>query len=283
MIPRKPVAIANEIRMKRSQFAGSFLIVEGSDDRRFMEPFTCKNTCNITVAQGKENVREVITILEEAHFEGIIGLIDADFDRIENRRETSHNIVKPDRHDLETMLLHSLALDKLLVEYGSPEKLQSFGSTESVLNTLLEMASPLANLRLHSRRNNLSIRFDGLNYSSWIERRSLAVDLVGMINAVKNNSQRHSLDSQTLLQAVWELNEEGLDPGEVCNGTDLIEILSIALRGRLGTNSAMDVNGENLRRILRAGLSKEEFNTSNLASEIREWQIRSAGFKILKD
>ena len=36
---RRPVVIANEIRLKRSQHPGAFLVVEGRDDRLFWERY----------------------------------------------------------------------------------------------------------------------------------------------------------------------------------------------------------------------------------------------------
>ena len=79
MIARRPTIIANEIRMKRSQYQGTFLVVEGRDDRLFMERFICHEICKIEVAEGKENVCEVLRILESDNFMGVLGLIDADF------------------------------------------------------------------------------------------------------------------------------------------------------------------------------------------------------------
>lgn len=63
--------IANEIRMTRSQYTGAFLIVEGRDDRLFMASFISQSTCTIEVAQGKQNVCDVIEILNEDNFHGV--------------------------------------------------------------------------------------------------------------------------------------------------------------------------------------------------------------------
>lgn len=125
MIIRHPVVIANEIRLKRSQHEGVFLIVEGRDDRLFHEKFVDLDICNITVADGKEKVCEVIDILEKDKFPGVLGIVDSDFDRIESSDIKSPNIIFSDFHDLETMLINSNALDGVLVEYGSKKKSQA--------------------------------------------------------------------------------------------------------------------------------------------------------------
>ena len=91
-----------------------------------MERFTCHAMCNIVVAQGKQNVCEVIRILEDDNFPGALGLIDADFDRIEDSQNRDSNILMPEYHDLEMMLMCSPALDRVLVEFGSEHKLEKF-------------------------------------------------------------------------------------------------------------------------------------------------------------
>ena len=113
--------------MTRTQFSGSFLIVEGRDDRLFMVRFVALETCEIRVAYGKQNVCDVIDILDEDLFSGALGLIDADFDRIEGISSRSQNIVMPECHDLMTMLVCSPALTRVARELGSEEKLESLG------------------------------------------------------------------------------------------------------------------------------------------------------------
>ena len=95
MINLAPHELANEIRMTRTQFSGSFLIVEGRDDRLFMVLFIALETCEIRVAYGKQNVCDVIDILDEDLFSGALGVIDADFDRIEGISSRSQNVAMP--------------------------------------------------------------------------------------------------------------------------------------------------------------------------------------------
>ena len=109
-IRRRPAAIANEIRMKRSQHAGAFFLVEGRDDRLFCERFVDRAACKATTADGKGNVEEVIDILECDEFPGVIGLTDNDFDVIDDTSHASENIVHPARHDLDAMLIECIVV-----------------------------------------------------------------------------------------------------------------------------------------------------------------------------
>ena len=279
VIHRTADEIANEIRMTRSQFSGVFLIVEGQDDRLFMQSFISQVTCTIEVAEGKENVCRVITILDEDNFNGALGIVDADFDRIEGSLDRGPNLVMPECHDLIAMLVCSLALDRTLVEFGSRPKLESFG--ENVLQALIDRALPLGCLRLYSLREELTLRFRGLDYSAWIDRPSFIANTHKLIEEVKNISQRHDLSSGVLAAGVEDLHSSKYDPREMCSGTDLIEILSIGLRGALGNNNAGQVNVERLKSSLRLAYSEQHFWMSSLCKDIKNWQDAKTLFQVL--
>ena len=281
MIQRTVDEIANEIRMTRSQFSGVFLIVEGQDDRLFMQSFISQSTCTIEVAEGKENVRRVITILDEGKFDGALGIVDADFDRIEESQDWGPNVVVPEFHDLMAMLVHSPALDRIVAEFGSRRKLESF--EEDVLEALIDRALPLGYLRLYSLREEVGLRFKGLDYSAWIDRPSFVASTHKLIGAVKNISQRHELSSNVLAAVVEGLHSSKYDPQEICSGTDLIEILSIALRGALGNNNASEVNSERLKSSLRLAYSVGQFWLSSLSKDIKAWQDANTRFQVLRE
>lgn len=281
MIHLNPQEIANEIRMKRPQFKGVFLLVEGKDDRLFMQRFISQENCNIEVAQGKGNVCRVITILDEDGFEGALGIVDADFDRISGISNRSPNLVMPECHDLVAMLVHSPALERILNEFGSKSKMASFD--EGVLAALTSRALSIGYLRLCSLREDLKLKFKGLAYSKWIDRRSFRPNVIKLIDAVKNRSQRSGLSTCTLIQSVEALCASGYDPKEICNGTDLVEILSIGLKGVLGNNDAKSADPEHLKSSLRLAYSDQDFSVSTLKNEILKWQAMVPGFRVLKE
>lgn len=280
VIRRRPVVIANEIRLKRSQHRGAFLLVEGRDDRLFCERFVDSSGCKIVVGEGKESICDVLAILDEYHFTGALGLVDSDFDRIEGRVHGSPNLLSPDLHDLECMLLRSKALDMLIIELGSREKLQRFG--RDVRDTLLMAAFPIGCLRLHSKQAGLNLKFDGLNYACCIDQNSLSVDPAALVEEVKNRSQRQDIPLDALTDAISMIEAEGHDPWELCSGADLLGIFSVGLRRALGTNSTTDVSHDQLRRELRLAYSEQEFAASGLKQSLRDWENGNPPFRILR-
>lgn len=277
-IPR-PAVIANSIRLKRQQHTGTFLIVEGKDDRLFMEKFIDRQACKIEVAQGKSNVLETVQILENSGFAGVLGLVDADNDRIESIQYGTANLVRYEHHDLETMLIASSALRRVFGELGSAEKLEQFDGR--MLPTLLGLAFPMACLRLHSMRSSLGLDFDKLNYSRWIDRASWTSDVKRMIELVRDRSHGAQPSVSELEVEIQRVSNEQHPELEICNGTDLIEILSIGLRGRLGSKSSGEVRPDDLRQSLRLAFQDHEFATSELCAYIQDWEVQSGGFRVI--
>ncbi|MFM7438848.1 MAG: DUF4435 domain-containing protein, partial [Snowella sp.] len=111
-----PERESTAIRFRRSTFSGTFLLVEGSTDKVFYERFVNKNECEVITNSipGKQRVIQVLNILENSEFKGILAIVDADFDHLEFSLYNTPNLLRTDTHDLETMLLQSSAFDKVL-------------------------------------------------------------------------------------------------------------------------------------------------------------------------
>lgn len=275
-----PAVIANEIRMMRSQYSGTFLLVEGREDRLFMERFLHLEYCKIRVVEGKQNVYDVIQILDQDKFSGALGMVDADFDRVIGNPRPSNNIIMPEGHDLESMIMSSPALGRVLNEFASETKLQMLDS--DTLGELLKSALPISYLRLHSLMKKLDLKFKKLKYGRWIDKATLKSCKHSLIETVKNHSQRPDLSSEELAAAMEGIEGAKFCAREMCVGTDLIEILSLGLKKAIGSNSqSLLVSGDNLRRCLRLAYSDDEFRSSRLCEEIRKWEEQGHGFRVL--
>ncbi|MEH2247129.1 DUF4435 domain-containing protein [Nostoc sp.] len=109
--------VANQIRLRRSTYTGNFLLVEGSSDKTFYKRFVDKLVCELVETSGKPSSKQraidILKILEQSNFQGVLAIVDADFDRLETLLYTSYNLLRTDSHDLETMLINSLAFNKV--------------------------------------------------------------------------------------------------------------------------------------------------------------------------
>jgi hypothetical protein len=271
---------ANQIRLRRSTFSGTFLLVEGSSDKVFYERFVDKIACQIVVIEGqpsnKIKVITVLAILDRSNFDGVIAIVDADFDRLEDSVDEGVNLLRTDTHDLETMLIDSPALDKVIAEFGSEEKIAKLQL--DVRRSLVEAGRSIGYLRWISQCDELNLKFSSLHFSNFIDEKNLQMNELNLIKEVKNKSQAFSLKTEDLQQRIADKKKKGFNPWQVCCGHDLVEILALGLRKTIGT---MSVDVDNLERSLRLAYEEVYFRKTQLWVNIRQWESSNQPFQVL--
>jgi hypothetical protein len=271
-----PTQIANTVRLKRQASFRASVVVEAGPDVRFYKRLFVDETCDLTFANGKGVTLAVIADLESQGFSSILGVVDSDFDRLNGYSPQSHNLIWSDCHDLETMLIRSQALDKLIQELASETKVDAFERRfGSIRDVLVRAAASIGYLRLYSSRQNLNLRFDGLKYHKCLDVTTLSIDADRLITEVKNNTQRQDLDSEVLRDGMRAVQREGHDVWELCNGHDLLAVLGLGLRDKLGSRLARDVRQDLLGLHLRLAFEDASFKTTNMYREIQTWEKRN--------
>jgi hypothetical protein len=273
----------NAIRLRRSTFLGTFLLVEGSSDKIFYERFIDKFSCQIVTTSGKPSSKhraiEILEILETSNFQGVLAIVDADFDHLEVSPHSNINLILTDTHDLETVLLNSPALDKLISEFGSEEKITNFG--RDIRAAILEAGILLGYLRWLSQIYELNLNFNGIEFSYFINQKTLIADELKLIQAVKNKSQALSINSEDLQRNLKEQKDDSHNPWQVCCGHDLVKILSLGLRKAIGSANASDVEPSLIERSLRLAYEAAYFCQTQIYSSMRTWESKNLPFRIL--
>jgi Protein of unknown function (DUF4435) len=272
---------AVKIKMLRSTHSGTFLLVEGSSDKTFYERFIDKLACQLFVSTaGKKRAIETLAILKKSNFQGILAIVDADFDRLQDELSANPNLLRTDTHDLETMLINSPALDKVVAEFGSEEKINKFN--RDIRTVLLEAGMPVGYLLWISECDGLSLTFEGIKFSKFIDENTLQIDELKLIREVKNKSQALSLKDEDLQQQLMSKKSQNRNPWQVCCGHHLVEILSFSLLKTFGSNKHTDVESNSLERSLRLAYEEVFFLKTELYSEIRRWERNNEPFKVLR-
>ncbi|MBL8171029.1 MAG: DUF4435 domain-containing protein [Acidobacteria bacterium] len=279
-----PVDIANEIRMDRSQHFGAFLLVEGSTDARVYRNFIRDTDCRIVIANNKINVIQVLEILERDSFVGILAIVDADFDRLEGQQPASPNLYFTDTHDLETLIIQSPALEKVLAELGSENKLASFVARQGddIRIILLKSGSHLGYLRWASLRQQLNLKFEGLAFGKFVDHDTLMIDEAKLVKTAKDHSSAHHLNEAEIRQQAQELKNESHDLWQACCGHDLVGLLSIGLRKTLGSNDTKKVEQEVVSRALRLAYEFIHFCSTQLYASVQSWQKANPPFQVFR-
>lgn len=276
--------IANEIRMERTQHKGSFVIVEGDSDCKTYEQFFDDMECQVVIAKSKDNAIDAHLILKANSVRGVLTIIDSDFMKCLGISPPGKDILTTDTHDLETMILKSPAFEKLLKEYGSAKKITLFKEThrKDILKTITNIGIFIGYLELLSIKDRLGLRFEGLSYRKFIEESTLKIDLKKLVTTIKNHSQQHSLNDAAIIKKITDIHKEKYNKWDICCGHDLMCILSYALRKTIGTNNAKDVKQDILEKCLRLSYEQDYFQSTNLYSFIKKWEMGSSPFVVMR-
>jgi len=275
----------DSIRLRRSTFSGTFLLVEGSSDKKFYERFINDTACELVALPGKPSsklrVIGVLEILEKSSFQGVLAIVDADFDRLQSSSYNSLNLLRTDSHDLETMLIQSPAFNKVINEFGSKDKIIRF--KRDIRKTLLVTAMPVGYLLWISNCDELNLTFSSLKYSDFVDKETLQIDELTLIEEVVNKSQPLSLKKEDLQKRLMTQKNNSHDPWQVCCGHHLVKILSLGLQKAIGSKDLADVEPNRLECNLRLAYEEVYFRQTQLYSEICVWESNNQPFKVLKD
>jgi Protein of unknown function (DUF4435) len=93
--------IAQEVRLERKLHKGSFLLVEGTTDIKRFGAFIDDDECSLVNCYGRKNAVEAIKLLYEDGFAGALGVVDADFGRLDDSLEEHEGLVYSEAHDFD--------------------------------------------------------------------------------------------------------------------------------------------------------------------------------------
>lgn len=293
-----PYDIANEIMMQRATgtHSGIFLLVEGRSDKLFYRRLVDVEKCEIVVVSvptdgsdrdnnsgnygGAKNLTlRVLEILEASNTPGILAVVDSDFWQLENAVPSSQNLLVTDTHDLETLIMKSPALEKVIAEFASEEKIAKFN--RDIKETLLAAGMPVGYLRWISLQEDLGLSFQNLSFNKFISSDKLTLDEIKLVKEVKNKSQKPALDDNLIREKLKSLKNRNDDPWLVCCGHDLVEALSLGLRKTWGSNDSKEVKPELLEKCLRLACEASYFYQTELSKSVQRWEENNPPYRVL--
>ena len=273
---KTPGTLVAEIRMNRMSHDGAFLLVEGKDDIRFWRS-RHHTSCELVDGEGKLNVVGGIQKINDAGLAGVLGIVDSDYDLLNDIIFEPENLLATDAHDLECLLCRSSTLDKVLAEYGDHRKIKQFeDETEADVRTaLLERALVFGRVRWAAIRCRPVINLGNFSVQRFLDKDTWTVtDEESICNKLLDSHN----DNLTLTSCIKRLPEA--DPWYVARGHDMIEILQIGLRHRLGNTSA---SVREIGRVLRAAMSADDLRETELWKGMQVWEDGNSPYLVLAD
>ena len=269
-----PDKLVAEIKMRRTLHKGSFLVLEGKDDIRFWTS-RCHPSCRLIDGNGKNNVVRGLQRLDEIGFAGVLGLVDSNHDHLAGRPMVSANIVATDAHDLECLMCMSSALESALAEFGDREKVDRFEreTGEDVRTALLSRGLAFGRLRWATRQVDPSIA--SLPVRRFVEEESWTVAADRLFAEA---ADLQGIDESILRHRVAQL--PSADPWHVVRGHELIELLRIGFRRKLG-DLPTSIGVKDIGRVLRAAMREEDLRSTAMWRGMRQWEASNMPFRVL--
>jgi hypothetical protein len=234
--------------------------------------------CEVVVAHGKNNAIKALQKIESKFF-GILCVVDVDFCDLVGLGYESENLLYTDDHDIEVMIFNSPAFDKVLLEYGSQEKIKDKGGINAVRDWLLDSVVPLAVLRLRSLDCRFDFKFKGMDYP-FIDRDTLDCDSNRMVSYIAARSDKNYAINIAKAEITKFKNPKDFGCGRICNGHDLAAVFGIALRKAIGNRPSAEVTGALIEAALRLAYEDKFFRATRLYGAIKAWENNNA-FRVL--
>lgn len=269
-----PDDICNQVSMTRTLFKGTVLMVEGVTDQRLFNKFVDRDDVRIFPAHSKDNVRAVVNNLSGRRGDSlVIGIMDADLDKAKGRKAVSP-LFYTDCRDMETMLIRSDALDGVLAEYADNDLLDRFlRYVPSVRQRILDSSYPIGLLMLVSDEMGLKLSFRDLDFTRFINPRTLSLDLPGMIEFVRRNSIGCRASRADIIAGMKRVSSKIADKWIVARGHDAVAILTIGLKKGFGAHNAWKLTESGVGGALRLAFSESEFAGTDLFKDTSEWAV----------
>ncbi len=269
------------------------VVVEAKADELFFRKSFLKKT-SFFKTNGFPVLFEVMNEIEKNNDKGIIGIIDADFRRINNEKISLNNIFMTDGHDIEMMTINSQAWNEVANFHIDRDKLSSF-ETKKTINFkeyIFKLSKEIACVRYLNNIKKLKLIFRTLDnkkrkpnfidYHKFINIETLNIDTKKMIQVVENKSFKHNLfkNEPNLKSNLTEICNQEYELTEFCNGHDILNIFALSLKKAIANKNIASSDIENQ---LIIAYRYEDFKKTQLYKSLKSWETKNYKFNLFID
>lgn len=242
-----------------------FVLLEGETDIRLFKKLFDLNKVEVDSLQGKEKVIKALKTLLSEDYTHVIGIKDADFDRLE-ATQVIENLFITDYHDIEMSMIESKALESLIFEYAHTQS----DILEFFKQEIYDTAINIGYLRwLNHKQGNNTLLFEGLNFGFFIQQSSERLDFnqekffETLLEHSRKKNANLSLTQQSLEETIEDLKRLSIDKFQICCGHDLTKLIAKAL--------LQNFNEKEIEKALRLAYSLEYFKNTQLYASLMAW------------
>jgi hypothetical protein len=261
--------IADRIKQARQVSSAPAVVVEGKGDRRFLSRLSALRDADVYIAGTRDRVLTTAHDVVQLSLSRVVCVVDRDFDDVVSQAEVDLAVlIAYDNADLEAMLWTSAALEALLEEVGSEEKLEAFGGTEALRDAVNSVLAPVCRLRRANALEGWGLPFDAVDLASKIDLRTLSLSVQSLCDALWRP------DLGVAKSQLYEVAADGSVPtcphsgAELIRGKDAVAVTGVALRRLIGSLTHQQASGDRLEETLRLASSDAHVSTTRWLSRV---------------
>jgi len=262
--------LADRIRLHRQVDERFVVVVEGPSDRRLVERLIPSSSATVFIGNSRDHVLEAADDLRRFDLDRVACVVDRDFDdRVAATQAAGLPVVSYDGADLEDMLAHSPAMERMIGELGSENKLNSYGGAERLLAQAREQSLPLARLRRLNVSRGWSLDFNAIDIANKVDKVTLELNVTGVCMALRQTWSEAV--AQRELEECARSGDAGRCPRtgrDLVRGRDLLALVGVGLRKLIGTRSKAQTSSEMLEDVLRSSADLEWLKQSDWFGEL---------------
>lgn len=249
----------------------AIVIVEGKSDIRLFRSLLNTQFISLETFDGKTPLLSAMADMISEYPDRLFAICDADYIRLCEECSTYEDnyIFLTDYHDAELMLINSNSLSMYIDEYSSPDMVAFLKS--NLFEIVMDAAYPIGIARWLSTKEDLGLRFDGLNFRSFVDIKHSVVsinerDLIDEILR-KSTGLKPYVTADYLFDSMRELMDQDKCQLQINCGHDVTKIISMIYQsGWASIERTMDQR--KVESALRIGYRTVEFTQTQLYAKL---------------
>ncbi len=258
--------VAGSIRQQLSHPSGAdkvWIIVEGETDQKLFSKLIDGPFVKFEFdpsGWGKIPLLKTVSELLKKT-DRILGIRDADFLHLEEKKESAENIFLTDFHDSEMMVIScDNAFHAVAAEYAGKAK-----NTSAFRKKLLKSIAFISGLRWINDAEVVELNFNGLGFGIFYDGKTIVLDEEKCLNEVMKRSPRKKKEISE--EDVRSKIKNVSDLLNLCNGHDFQKAFAFCA----SCNSKKGVNDVEIGKAFRVAYRFEDFQKSDLYRQLKEW------------
>lgn len=278
-----PERTANAI-MQDSSYHGYYLIVEGKKDHKLYGKFINESEVRIKSAFSKQNVENIMNILDQRAFTKRIGIIDSDFGNLLKIENSIKGLFATDDHDIEVMILKTKALENVLRIYCDSERITQFETDcgKTIRDVLFSLGKEVGYLKYANYIFKLGLIFKPSNpegnqirYGDLVCNKTFCYlgheNLISAIIDYTRSKNKNLADKETIKRKLAEVEKQDFDLSQLVNGHDLCNFLYVLIKKIFKSNSRMLNDFGAIEDSLILAYEYTSFQNTRLYKEMLDW------------